>query len=189
VTGVQTCALPIFLTTGFTIAIIKAESTLMRDHLVSSQKEWVDTLAQTVAEAVAMDVINDEKLHVADLLRRMVSKDRSLEYIYLTDFDGLLFAHSFDDGFPESLADHLLQTSHPPSLSLSSIHGKIIENDTPLIKGMYARLHVGANQKAINALINKARTDIIQIGLIVAIFCLGFALLIGYRMSRPLNAL
>lgn len=179
----------IALTAGLAFSVIKGEDIRLRDHLIAAQEEWVDTLVRAVAEGVAQDTIDGEQLHAQYLLRQIASNDQAVAYIYVTDFEERLFTHTFDGGFPKALAERSHTGKNPGSFHYSTEQGDIHEVIAPLIEGMEAHLHIGVNQMEINALIAKARTELIQIVSAVAVVGLGLTLLIGYRMSHPLKSL
>ncbi len=179
----------LLLAGGMALSIIKGQDVLLREHLLTGQREWVDTLAQAIAEGVSQDTIDGDNIHARELLRRIVSKDKALEYIYVTNFDGLLFAHTFDGGFPKVLAERLYSGNYSGTVQYSTEHGKIEEVVFPLIKGMGAYLHIGVNQKEIERLVVRTQTDLILIVGLVTLAGMGLALLIGGRMSQPLQSL
>jgi len=140
---------------------------------------------------VAQNVIDGEKLSVRDLLRRIAHQERALVFMYVTDFEGRLFAHTFDAGVPKALAEHLAPKTpkHGKFYFSSEKYGNVKEIDSPLIEGMDAVLHIGISQEEISSFLAQARTELIAIILAVSIVGLGFALFIGARVSLPLQAL
>ena len=179
----------VFLILGLTVAIIKSEDTLLREHLESAQREWISTLVRATAEGVTQDVIDQDPLHATDLLLRIVSKDISLEYIYITDFDQRLFAHTFDGGFPIALINHMQKKDDGLPLQFFTTDDEIEEYKTALIEGMDAYVHVGLNQREINELVDQARADIIPLAITGVIISLLLALYISNRISEPLQSL
>ncbi|MBT4045304.1 MAG: hypothetical protein HOF11_17525, partial [Rhodospirillaceae bacterium] len=162
------------LTAGFALSVVTVMETLLRDHLVSAQEEWAETLVRSVAEGVAQDTIDGEILQARDYLRRIVAKDTALSYIYVTSFDGRLFSHTFDDEFPKALAERLLSADRALSHAVfSTERGDIHEVIAPLIEGMDAYLHIGVSHERINELIADARDDLVLVILTVAIVGLG----------------
>jgi PAS domain S-box-containing protein len=179
----------IFLIVGLGLFVIKVDDTLLRDHLVLGQEEWVDTLGRAVAEGIAQSTIDGEKLHARNLLRYVVLTDQTLEYMYVTDFDGLIFAHTFDGGFPNAVAENIRSGKYGPPVRIFLDGNDILEVDLPLIKGMAARLHIGVNQRRIDALIANARDGLIKSVVVVIVIGLVLAFFISSRISRPLYAL
>lgn len=63
-------------------------------------------------------MINAEGLRVLETLKEAVQKTDDMVYAYVTDFDGKIFTHTFEKGFPKALV---------PSSK------KTITQDSPLI--------------------------------------------------------
>ena len=173
--------LMIFLSLLLATAFIKSENVLLRGQLISAQEEWTATLVQAVAESVTRDVIDGERLHTQDLLSQIVSQESALEYMYVTDFEKHLFAHTFEDGFPLSLVARSQITEHEQAMTYSTELGELAEYDTPLIDGMDAYLHIGVNQKKINDIVEKALAGILPLVLASVVVSL---LLAFYAANR-----
>lgn len=183
--GLLMLLLGVMLATAF----ITSEDILLRDRLEANQEDWIDTVVRAVAESVTRDVINEEHLHTRDLLQRVVSEEAAIDYMFVTDFEGLLFAHSFEGGFPRALAERLATEEGPADAVLATESGRLVEFDAPLIEGMGATLHIGVSQKEIDATIEKAQRDGIFIVIASLSVTLAIAFLAGSRINRPLQDL
>jgi len=177
------------VTLGMSLLIFKSEDMLLRDHLTASQNEWVLTLVHSLAESVAQSTIDGEKLKTRQLLQRIVSNDQVLEYIYVTDFEGQIFTHTFDAGFPKVLALDILGDVHKKPHSHWQGEHEVRSVVAPLIDGMEAYLHIGINQREINTTISAAQNDLWKIVGVVTVSGLIIALILGFRMSQPLKIL
>jgi len=179
----------ITLTIVVNITLLNIE---VRGFLQQSQLEWVDTLAEGVSESVAQDTIDGNKLKVRALLRKLVITDDAIVYVFVTDMDGQLLAHSFDSGFPRFLADRIkndtdiLYTGTQKGI-YNTKQGPIIEYDAPLIAGMVGKLHLGLNQSEVNTLLNQVSRKMILLLSLVGLLGTGLAFLIGRRINLPLS--
>ena len=167
------------------------QSRQTRQYLEQSQLEWVNTLTRSLSEGVAKDTINRNKIHVRELLQSLV-KDQAIEFAYVTDMDGELFAHSFDSGFPRFLYERLSQyseiiNSSQVNTKFKTKQGEIIAIDAPLIEGLTARIHVGINQTEVNNLINKINQDLFWFISLLGVMLAIVTLIIGKRISLPLT--
>lgn len=167
------------------------QSTQVRQHLQKSQLEWVDTLTTSLSESVATDTINGNKLAVAELLQRIV-KDDSIEFAYVTGMSGELFAHSYNKGFPRFLLERISmhsETIDAPHFdnNYKTKQGDITEFDAPLINGLSARIHVGINQGEVNTLVSNVQKDLFWFILLLALFAISAATIIGKRINLPLT--
>ncbi len=167
------------------------QSTQIRQHMQQNQLEWVETLTNTLSESVATDTINGNKIPVTELLQRIV-EDEAIEFAYVTDMDGELFAHSFYKGFPRFLHKHLhkhadtIEHSHLDAKYITK-QGEIVEFDSPLVKGLTARIHLGINQNEINTLIRNVQRDFFLFMLFITMLGVFFAFIVGRRINSPLT--
>jgi len=179
----------ITLTIIVNIALLSKE---VRGFLQQSQLEWVDTLAQGLSESVAQDTIDNNRLKVRALLRKLAIADDAIEYAFVTDMDGQLFAHSFDSGFPRFLAESIkndtnILYSGKQKDVYNTKQGSIIEYDAPLIAGMDGKLHLGLNQSEVNALLNQVSSKMILLLGLVGLLGTGLVFFIGRRINLPLS--
>jgi len=154
--------------------------------------EWADTLSQTIIEGIVQDTIDANSVHVRELLKKITDDDRAIEYAYVTNFEGNIFAHTFVGGFPKYLAE--LTKKHSNTLENSFVSfvyqtrkGKITEFDMPLLKGMVAHLHVGIIDTEINEIISHTIKDISYYTISFGLLGILLAWYFGNQISRPLT--
>lgn len=167
------------------------QSKQIRLYLEQSQLEWISTLTNSVSEGVAKDTINGNKYNVREILRR-IAEDEAIEYAYVTDMEGNLFAHSFGRGFPRFLLDRIYEHSETISKAhydrpFQTKQGEVKEFDAPLVKGLSARIHIGVTQSEVNALIWKVRQDLFWFISLLGAISILMAVVIGKRINSPLT--
>ncbi len=183
----------IWLVAGLALLFGLATSLLLRDtvqrYASESARDWSASLVHAIAEGVARNTIDGNSLPVRRQLQRLVREDDVLAYIFLIDFEGRLFAHSFDSGFPRALLPRLREAAPGDTQRLFTTEGEILDIAHPLIEGMDARVHVGVAQHRLHQLVETARRDTLMIVVLVALPGVFFAMLLGRRISRPLQIL
>jgi len=183
----------VWLVAGLALLFGLATNLLLRDtvqrYAGESARQWSASLVHAIAEGVARDTIDGNHLQVRRQLQRLVSEDEVLAYIFLIDFEGRLFAHSFDSGFPRALLSRLHEPASADAQLLHTTEGDILDIPQPLIEGMAARVHVGVAQQRLQTLVDTARRDTLLIIALVALPGIFFAMLLGRRISRPLQIL
>lgn len=167
------------------------QSSQIRQHMQQSQLEWVETLTNSLSESVATDTINGNKVLVTELLQQIV-EDEAIEFAYVTDMNGDLFAHSFYKGFPRFLYKNLYKHTetiedHHLDKNFITKQGEIAEFDAPLVKGLSARIHLGVNQNEINSLIRNLQADLIGFMLLITVIGVIVAFIVGRRINLPLT--
>lgn len=61
-------------------------------------------ITRAMANVSLQLIIKHDVIEADKLLRRTMKENVDLDYAYIVDFDGKVFAHSFTKGFPEALA-------------------------------------------------------------------------------------
>ena len=147
----------------------------------------VETVSQSLANSLAEDVITGNKLAVTEVLKKIQREDNSIQFIYITDLNNNIFAHSFQKGFPEFLLQDLEREHAASGTEIESKYrmeaGLVTLYRTPLINGLNIYLHLGISQERINQELKQ--NTYINIALnIVAMFV---ALVLGYWLSRKVT--
>ena len=122
---------------GVTLALLV--SNVMYDALEQELEKRGVVFAQTMAENVIHNVIDGEVIAAREILQRIVQQTEDVEFAYVVGFDGEVFAHSFEDGFPRDLLpdEHdpiRADTPHMEKYSTKEGLGPLV--GYPLIDGM-----------------------------------------------------
>lgn len=185
-------ALVLFQAIVFVAIFVSVNQFILQKYLNDSQNEWINTLTLAIAEGISLDVINSNPLNTRKQLKNIIEIDKAFEYAYVTDFNGDLFVHTFNQGFPRYLLEHINKVQNDGAhidIKFSTKDGNIYETALPLIKGLRARLHVGINQNEITNLIWKIRIDVFWISILVILLGTVIAILMGRRISAPMAQL
>ena len=170
------------LSIGLLIADLYSDS--YRHHVVEHSR----TLHHILAESLAERVIRGKPLEVEALLHETLAIEPDIAYLYVTNYDGRLLAHSFSNGFPRALLPTLQIDRH------DSEHYRYITDSTgidhfsaPLIDGMAARLFIGLEDSEHRAILNRLEQRVLTIALIVTGVGLLFWFFVAQRISTPLS--
>lgn len=157
------------------------------NYLIKEQNQWTQALTRQLAISIAQDTLDTQKLQVRETLQVITQKDPRLEYAYVTNLDGELFTHSFTQGFPRVLMEHLTPLENP--LIYQTPQGKIAQFSSPLVDGLEARLYLGINRSQFESSLFNLSRDILLTTTIIGLIGLVFAWRFGQKISRPLYTL
>lgn len=164
------------------LALLLINMFIVRQQLIGQQQQsqqlFTLALTQSLTDAITQDVILGQSTELSQLLEATQSSNKSVEYMYVVDMRGHLFAHSFQRGFPAFL--HRAIKIQPSSGARNNLtlthkyqvegHGLIYEYTTPLINGLKASLYIGLNQSEITDAANKATKASFGISILLALF-------------------
>jgi len=175
----------------FGIFSIVMVSQLTEDRLSKNQNHWIKTLIHSVANAVSQNTIDKNVVYTRELLQGIVANEIAIDYAYIVDFDGKIFSHTFDEGFPRHFANlnHTEPEHLETTINLKTAAGSIQDISHPLINNMLAHIHLGVNQKAIHEIVASTSQDILLITFVSAIVGIILSIWLGRRVSAPLREL
>ena len=165
---------------------------LMHSALEDEMKKRCIAITQAISETIAENVINGEVLPTREIFQKIVQHSKDIEFVYVVGFDGNVFSHSFEKGFPKILAKqiHEIVANDAPILDRYFIGKKpILAVGYPLIDGMMAHIHIGMNESNVHNQIRELRNRIMVFTLIIAFLGILLAAFISLRISVPLKQL
>lgn len=158
-----------------------------------SEKILAHTLVQSLRDALVQDVIDGNKLRVTNLLTRLSGHDNPIEYLYVTDNQHNVFAHSFEQGFPRYLIHQLEHHQDHMGIALDykfkTNTALIYEYSEQLIPGFDTHLHIGINQSSISKKLTRHTQHILLVSIVTTLLALLIAYIWGKQLTAPLTRL
>lgn len=158
----------------------------MNQRLEQVSFESVKMLSHTLANSLAGQIINHQSSQVQLVLNELVKEHKEFEYAYVIDFEGRVFAYTFDKGFPAKLLN--LSVGDDLSDAHVNIDGKIFKHySIPIIEGMEASLHLGQNQAANTALMRDVIGKMLAVVAVLALLGIFVAYASARRIAGPIE--
>jgi sensor histidine kinase regulating citrate/malate metabolism len=145
-----------------------------------------------IANHLALEVTNPMLVNDLMEIRKAVKDSRNsypdIEYVYVTDSQGIVLVHTFESGFPKAL----LNKSKPSSVTKEEVFdtekGIIHEFDAPLFKNI-GYVHVGLSENVVRAQIREASQRLLLLAVSAIVLGGLFAYFIGRRLTEPVMKL
>ena len=170
-------------------------NTKLKHYLQNQNEVWLGQMVNAVAEGVVDDSIYNRHLKVREQLKKIAAYDDIIKYLYVTDLQGKIFAHSFYGGFPRALAKRMQMHASPLYSTGSQLKEvwrykaggeAIIEYELPLIAGSLSHIHVGVSQSSITQAINES-VQRLSLGMMaIGLIAIWLVSVIGRHISQPL---
>ncbi len=149
-------------------------------------------IAETLGEHITHNVLKRESLAARESIQKIVKESNSIVYAYIVGFDGKIFTHSFQKGFPRSLLNNLttpLLTDTSQVNRYITRRGRVIEIAYPLVPGMAAQIRVGLNAQHFTSEIQTLRYHFLELTFGSAFFGILLSLILSRRIIIPLEKL
>ncbi|MCP4287030.1 MAG: hypothetical protein GY792_21710, partial [Gammaproteobacteria bacterium] len=155
-------------------------SRMMHDALESELRDQAVVAARILADHIAHNAIDGEVIETQEAIRTVVEHSQSIQYAYIIDFDGRVFTHSFEGGFPKALAAEAHQhypipVQAPEMVYLKTNTGSVLEIVYPFIEGMKAHVHIGMDEEGTHTRIAALRNGIIGLTLLLVVVGIAIA--------------
>jgi len=163
---------------------------ILREAINAEFKKEAEIIVQSVGNRITQNVIDNEVIPARHILQEIINPTHGVDYAYVIGFDGEIFAHSFEKGFPRDLAKitHEMFCSGEPATYLTST-GPVLDLACPLVKGMPAHVHIGINKNQLNDMVTRLRDRLLVLSLFVTLFCVSIGIFVIRRFIYPLRIL
>ncbi|VVB96203.1 Methyl sulfide methyltransferase-associated sensor [uncultured archaeon] len=183
----------IIISTMFIIFLIIAGSYLViqdiqRGIIEGDFRDKGFLLAKDLAQDVTNPLLLNDLVSIRDSFDNVKKNYPDVEYIYLTDSEGIVLVHTFDKGFPKALQNMTKPSNTVKESVIDTESGIIHEFNAPVFSNI-GYIHVGLTENGIRAQILEASRRLLLLA-ISALFIGGvFSYLTGKRLAGPVSKL
>lgn len=174
----------ILISTGYYLAIKDIQTNIIERQF--SDKGIL--LSNYLASDVTNNLLIDDFVTIKQLFEDLKNKEPSIEYIYLTDTQGIVLIHTFDNGFPKALLDFSEPSNIKKERIFETDKGMIYEFDAPLFKNI-GYIHIGMSKDIVNAEIIDASQKLMVFSILAIISGGIFIFLLGVWLTKPIQKL
>ncbi len=176
---------------GFTSWIANG---IVTDAYIEAWEHETEAVTQTLRDTLTTQVINREKLPVQKTLQNIVSSMEDLHFAFVVGFDGEIFAHTFEGGFPKGLVvgirhDATHSSSHLENQMVRDGDKSILMTGSMLIEGMRAHVHLGFDNARLMDAKMQAQNRIWSVTMMVVLCSILVGVLAVRVMTRHLKTL
>ncbi len=167
-------------------------SRIMKINMRKKLEQQTLTIAQVMCDHIVHNVIAKEIIPTREALMDMVHRSDDIEFIYVTDFDRNIFAHSFEGDFPRALLGDpydRVSADKPLIRRYKTRTAFLLDLTYPIIDGMKADIHVVMNEGYTFTYANSLRNQILGVTLIITAFGILIGIVLSHRITHPLTEL
>ncbi len=175
-----------------TLAILFFVDDEIEASFEAEHNRWTQTLVESVAEATVNQMMRKQVSNVTDTFRRLIESNSNIAYLFMTDIEGKLFAHTFDGPIPKLL---LNQIDNPIENTKWSIQNtlfqgeEITESRFQLFKDLGARIVIGVRRDGLTSAVRNTNRNILLVSLVTLIIGIIGAILLAGSISKPISSL
>jgi len=144
-------------------------------------------LVNHLATELSTPLLVNSLMDIKNYIDNMKSSYADIEYIYVTDSQGVVLVHTFDKGFPVALKN-MTKPSNISEYVFETERGVIHEFDAPLFKNI-GYVHLGLSENRVREQINKASRELLMIALLAVLMGGVFTFVIGRKLTSPITKL
>ncbi len=158
------------------------QTNMMKDEL----NEKGISLTRNLAENSVNPILTDNQVRLQWLVETIKESESEVVYVFVTDEDGKVIAHTFSDGFPVDLKGINPAHGGTSNLLLDTEQGYIRDISYPVLEGKAGEAHVGVSQESIRSTVEKFTTSLILFVLLLMFAGSSVAYMAGSVVARPI---
>jgi signal transduction histidine kinase len=176
----------IFLALLIALAMRKVVIHAVQSHSLAKE----ESVALTIADRIANSLLLGDKYITEQSLSDVLKITTDIEYIFVVDLEGELFASTFKNGYPPGLLNwNPLHGAQQSVQLLETENGYINDIGVSFFRGTSAELHIGIQGSGIEQSLEKIRNIIIILTAIVAMLGTLISFLFSRLLTQPLQKL
>lgn len=142
-------------------------------------------LANNLASEITNNFLLNDIVEVRKSLDNAKKSYPEIEYIFVTDSQGIVLTHTFESGFPKALLNFTKPENARKEEILETGNGIIHEFDAVLFKNI-GYVHIGLSENKVRAKILDASRKILFLAISAIILGAIFIYFIGKRLTEPI---
>ncbi len=146
------------------------------------------SIAGNLSDRVANNILRKDYFHTNKAFKEVLGKEKELEYIFVLDNNGNLFAHTFSNGNPPDLLTwNPLEEKSQHIQLLQTEKGNIRDVGVAVFKGTGSELHIGIREDSLKNTLMEMRN--ITGPLIILVIMVGIvaSFVFSLFITGPLN--
>ncbi len=149
-----------------------------------------ELIAKNLSTLVADYILLNDHYKVEEAIKEILKAEADIEYIFVTDKDGLIFAHTFKDGYPpDILSWNPLDDKRMAAQLLETEKGYIRDIGIKVFEDMASEIHIGIREERIAISLKMLNCFLIIITLIMMAISSILSCLLSGIITKPLKRL
>lgn len=149
-----------------------------------------ESIARNLSDRIADSILLDDFYKTQEAIEDVIAAEDDIEYIFATDKNGYLFAHSFKNGAPPDILrwNPLLDRASSIQL-LDTEKGYIRDIGLKVFGGMNPELHIGIKEERITQALRRIKNIVITSTIIVTLIGSVLSCSLSGLITKPLYKL
>jgi signal transduction histidine kinase len=146
------------------------------------------SITVNLSDRIANSILLKDYFQTTKALNEVLDKEKDIEYIFVTNEDGKIFAHTFDNGTPPDILSWNTLSGKKQNIQLLDTEkGFIRDVGISVFSGTRSELHLGIREEGLKQTLLKMRYMTIPIILIVTLIGIIASLIFSRLITEPLN--
>ncbi|MGB9698590.1 MAG: ATP-binding protein [Thermodesulfobacteriota bacterium] len=187
---VKIVSLNFLIVVSLGVLIGLAVKNLVADTMKDELLKGGESLAKNLANIIADYVLLHDRYKIEEAIEAVIKTERDIAYVFITDTDGHLLAHSFKNGYPVDLLHWNPISQNNFSIQLLNTElGHIRDFGIRIFEGMESELHIGIKQERIKQTLIRLRNTVITLTIVGVIIGSALSGGLGKLITKPLYRL
>ncbi len=181
-----------FLTTVIAVSVVFFTLLPIRALFINAFRGELEKKAVSIAgnlsDRIANHIVLKDYFLTAKALHEVLNKEKDLEYIYVTNEEGGIFAHTFSNGTPPGLLTWNPLGEKALNIQLLDTEkGYVRDVGMTVFQGTRSELHLGIREDSLRQMLTKMRYMTVPVILAVILLGVVASFILSRFITEPLN--
>jgi len=146
------------------------------------------SIAGNLSDRIANQILLKDSFQISTAFNEVLDKERDVEYIFATDQEGRIVAHTFDSGIPSGILDWNPVEDKVMNIQLLDTEkGYIRDVGVAIFKNSKSQLHLGIREDSLIQTLNRARYITWPSIILVIVLGIIASFVFSRLITKPLN--
>jgi signal transduction histidine kinase len=146
------------------------------------------SITANLSDRIANNIVLKDYFQTAKAFNEVLDKEKDIEYIFATNEDGKIFAHTFENGTPPGILSWNPLSGNVRNIQLLDTEaGYIRDVGISVFPGTRSELHIGIREDGLRQTLTKIRYMTIPIIIIVILIGFIASFIFSRLVTEPLN--
>ncbi|MBI5676737.1 MAG: HAMP domain-containing protein [Nitrospirae bacterium] len=146
------------------------------------------SIASNLSDRIANFILLGDRYQTEKAFYEVLEKESDLEYIFVTDEEGIMFAHTFDSGVPAGIFSWNPLNERGSNVQLLETEkGDIRDVGINIFEGMKAELHLGIREDSLKDTLLKMRYLTLPVIVFVILLGVAASIVLSRFITKPLS--
>ena len=180
------------LTTTIVISVVFFTLLPIRSVIIDAFRKELEkkavSISRNLSDRIANYILLKDHFQTAKAIDEVLGKEKDIEYVFVTNENGVIFEHTFSDNLPDDILSWNPVAGQEINVQLLETEkGYIRDIGVRILKGTQSVLHLGIREDSLRNTLTQIRYMTVPVIIVVLLIGIAASFILSRFITEPLN--